>query len=94
MHTIEVALKHTPAGLSVQRKSAEEAEALYQKILGLLGTSEPRAIELECDRQPGKKVAVLSTEIAAVQIYDKTNAGVTGGRTPGFFALEEESTPS
>jgi hypothetical protein len=92
MHTIEVALKHTPAGLSVQRKSAEEAEALYQKILGLLGSSEASAIELECDRHPGKKMAVLSTEIAAVQIYDKASMGATGGRTPGFFALEESTS--
>jgi hypothetical protein len=33
MFTIDLTLKYTPMPLSVQRKSAEEAEATYQEII-------------------------------------------------------------
>jgi hypothetical protein len=85
MYTIEVTLRGTPLALSVQRKETEDAEALYQKILKALQSSTPQLLELTCDRDTDKKVGVLSNEISAVQISDKSSSG-GGAKVPGFFA--------
>lgn len=88
MYIIDVTLKNNPASLSVQRKTAEDAEALYQEVLQAMG-SPGRLLELTCDHQPGKKVTIASSEIAAVQIAEKTTA-TASGRPPGFFAMANE----
>ncbi|NEP12164.1 MAG: hypothetical protein F6K14_18535 [Symploca sp. SIO2C1] len=88
MFTIDLTLKNTPVPLSVQRKSAEEAELLYQKIITAMGSQSNQILELTCDHQPEKKVGVLSDQISAVVISQKSGAAGTG-RTPGFFAMAE-----
>ncbi len=88
MFTIDLTLKNTPVPLSVQRKSAEEAESLYQKIITAMGSQSNQILELTCDHQPEKKVGVLSDQISAVVISQKSGAAGTG-RTPGFFAMAE-----
>lgn len=77
--------------LSVQRKEAEAAEATYQEIITAMRSKEPQLLELSCDRQTEKKIAVFSDRISAVMISDKSNAASTG-RTPGFFSMTEEET--
>ncbi|MGF1601295.1 MAG: hypothetical protein ACFCU8_04620 [Thermosynechococcaceae cyanobacterium] len=81
MYTIEVTLRGTPLALAVQRKEAEEAQALYQTILKALQAPTSQLLELTCDRETDKKIGVLSSEISAVQVSDKSTV-------PGFFAAE------
>lgn len=86
MFTIELTLKGTPLALSVQRKEADKAEALYQQIIKAINSDRSQIIELTCDREPEKKIGVLSSEISAVQISEKSGAA-TAGRAAGFFGL-------
>jgi len=88
MFTIDLTLKNTPVPLSVQRKTEEEAQATYQEILNAMRSETSQVLELSCDHQPEKKIAVLSNQIAAVIISQKSGAA-GAGRTPGFFALAE-----
>lgn len=88
MFTIELMLKGTPIALSVQRKEADEAKALYQQILEAMNADESQVLELTCDRQPDKKIAVLSSEILAIQLSDKSSTAASG-RPAGFFGLTQ-----
>lgn len=92
MFIIELALKHTAVPLSVQKKSQQEAETLYQSILDILSKGEPMLIQLTCEQQPHKQVSALASEVAAVQIYEKTSTATASGRPPGFFALTTEQS--
>jgi hypothetical protein len=85
MFTIDLTLKNTPFPLSVQRKSAEEAEAAYKEILEAMRTGQPEILEITCDRQTEKKVAIRASEISGVQMSQKDSAAA--GKTPGFFAM-------
>jgi hypothetical protein len=89
MYTIEITLRGTPIALSVQRKELEDAQALYEQILQTIESQGPRLLELTCDREPGKKIGILSSEISAVQVSDKTG-GTAPGRAPGFWAAQEQ----
>ena len=88
MFTIDLTLKNTSVSLSVQRKSAEDAEALYQEIVTAMRSESNQLLELTCDHQSEKKVGVLSNQICAVVISQKSGAAGTG-RTPGFLAMAE-----
>lgn len=88
MYIVEITLKNTPLSLAVQRKSAEDAEATYKQVVEAMQSGKS-VIELTCDRQPGKKVAILGSEISAIQIADKSGTAAASGRPPGFFALAE-----
>jgi hypothetical protein len=87
MFTIDLTLKTNPVSLSVQRKTTEDAEALYQQILTAIRSGSSEILELTCDRQPEKKVAILSDQISAVQISQKSGSAASG-KPPGFFAAE------
>lgn len=89
MFIIDITLKNTPLSLSVQRKSEEDAEADYQKILQVLRSGSNELLELTCEKQAGKKIGILGAEISAVQISDKAGTAAASGRPPGFFALVE-----
>ncbi|PSO56490.1 MAG: hypothetical protein BRC40_03465 [Cyanobacteria bacterium QH_8_48_120] len=86
MFTIELTLKNTALPLSVQRKESEDAEALYQKIVEAMRSEHPQLLELSCDRQPDRKLGILSDQISAVVISEKSGAA-TPGRTTGFSAM-------
>ena len=86
MIAIDLMLKYSPVPLSVQRKETEQAEALYQEILSAMRSPAPQLLELTCDKQPEKRVAVLSDQISAVIVSQKDGAA-TAGRTAGFFSL-------
>lgn len=88
MFTIDLTLKNTPVPLSVQRNSVEEAEATYQDIIKAMRSESPQLLELKCDRQVDKKIGVLSDQIGAVVISQKSGTAGTG-RSPGFFAMAE-----
>jgi hypothetical protein len=89
MFILDVSLKNTPLALSVQKKTAEDAEAAYQLILEALRAGEPKLVELTCEHQTGKKLSILSSEISAVQVYEKSSTATSSGRPPGFFAMAE-----
>jgi len=89
MYTIDLTLKQTPMPLSVQRNSEEAAKETYQEVVrAMLATDKPQLLELTCDKQPEKKIGVLSDQICAVVISQKSGAA-GAGRTPGFFAIAE-----
>jgi hypothetical protein len=87
MFTVELTLKHTALPLSIQKKSQADAEAAYQTISAALGTGNPALVELACDQQPHKRISVLASELAAVQMFEKSGTATASGRPPGFFAL-------
>ena len=43
----------------------------------------PSILELSCEQLDEKKITLLTSEILAVQIYEKTSLGV-GSKRPGF----------
>lgn len=88
MFTIDLTVKNTPFPLSVQRKSEEDAENLYKQILETIRSGNPQILELTCEKQPEKKIAVLTSEISAIQLSQKSSTA-SAGRPPGFFALAE-----
>jgi hypothetical protein len=85
MHIIEVSLKFTPMPMSVQRKSLEDAQALYRHVIEAMRSSQ--VLELTCEHQPEKMLALQSQEIAAVQMYEKSGSA-TSGKRPGFAFAE------
>jgi hypothetical protein len=85
MFTIDLSLKYSPMPVSVQRKEAETAEALYQEIISAMDSSSPKLLQLTCDKQPEKKVALFSDQISAVILSEKDGAAAAG-RAAGFFA--------
>ncbi|MGF1541398.1 MAG: hypothetical protein ACFCU5_13265 [Pleurocapsa sp.] len=85
MYTIDLVLQDIPLPISVQRKEAKTAEQLYQDILQAMGSGSSELLELTCDKEEDKKVAVKSDRICAVSI-NKKSGGMAEGRVPGFFA--------
>ena len=83
MYLIELALKLSPLPLSVQRKELGEAKALYKSLKDTLLTGDPKVIEIHCEQAEDKRIAVLASEVLAVQMYEKTS-GAAGSRRPGF----------
>jgi hypothetical protein len=86
MYVIEILLKNTAMPMSVQRKTVEEATTVYQQVLAAMGSTERALLELSCDRQPEKKIAVMTDLIVAAQIYEKSGGAATG-KTPGFASF-------
>jgi hypothetical protein len=89
MYSIDITLKLSPIPISVQRKEEEGAEALYQTILNAMRSPNPELLELTCEKQTDKKVAIFSDQISAVIVSQKSGAASTG-RAPGFVALAGE----
>ena len=83
MYLIELALKLSPIPLSVQRKELDDAKNLYQNIKQSLNKGEPKLLEISCEQMEDKKIAVLTSEVLAVQTYEKTALGSSAKR-PGF----------
>ena len=83
MTIVELAIKMSPMPVSVQRKDNADAEQLYQQVRQAIEQGEPRLLELTCEKLEGKRVSVLTSEILAVQIYEKV-AGGGGSKRPGF----------
>ncbi|KGG13251.1 MULTISPECIES: hypothetical protein [Prochlorococcus] len=83
MYVIELALKMSPFPLAVQRKNLDDAKSTYHTVRESLEKGLPKVLELNCEQLKDKKIAVLTSELLSVQIYEKT--GVGGGiKRPGF----------
>jgi hypothetical protein len=86
MFSIDIIVKNTPVSLSVQRKLEEDAATVYQQVLEAMRNSQPQILELTCEKNPEKKVAVVSSEISGVVVSQKSGASSTG-RSPGFVSM-------
>jgi hypothetical protein len=86
MYTVEVTLRGMPLTLTVQRKELNDAEALYRSITDAIQLPTSKLLELTCDKEPEKKIGVLSGDISAVQVSEK-GGGAAAGRMTGFGAL-------
>ncbi|MEO0013382.1 MAG: hypothetical protein RLZZ535_1771 [Cyanobacteriota bacterium] len=89
MFTIDIVLQEIPLPISVQRKEAEAAESLYQELMAAMRSGKADLIELTCDKDEDKKVAVKGNLICAISI-NKKSGGMAEGRIPGFFATVAE----
>lgn len=87
MYTIDISLKHSPAGLSVQRKEAADAKAVYTDVLNALRSGQPTVLEFTCEKQEGKTIGVLVQEISAVRLTEKAGTSAASGKAPGFAAM-------
>ena len=85
MFTIDVVLQDIPLPVSVQKKEKEAAESLYQQILNAMSSGSSELIELTCDKEEDKKVAIKGNLVSAVSL-NKKSGGMAEGRVPGFFA--------
>ncbi|MCP9888967.1 hypothetical protein KBY96_13635 [Cyanobium sp. ATX 6A2] len=83
MYLVELSIKLSPMPIVVQRKELGDAQALYDMVRSAMESGSPRLLELSCDKEPEKKVSLLSSEVVAVQLYEKS-AGGAGGKRPGF----------
>lgn len=90
MISIDLTLKYSPVPVSVQRKEAAEAEVLYAQITAAMRSATPELLQLTCEKQTEKKVALMSDQISAVIISQKDGSALTG-KAPGFFALAQDS---
>lgn len=87
MHIIEIILKGSPIALTIQKKEEADAKSAYSQLMEALKSGNATTIELTCEHQQGKTLCVLTSEIAAVQLSDKSGPSSTMGRQPGFFAV-------
>jgi hypothetical protein len=46
-------------------------------------SGQPRLLELSCEKAEEKRICLLSSEILAVQLYEKSAIG-SGSKRPGF----------
>ncbi|MEB3235545.1 MAG: hypothetical protein VKM98_08960 [Cyanobacteriota bacterium] len=83
MYVVELSIKLNPMPLAVQRKELANAEALYNQIKESLGSGTAQVLELTCEKDEHKRLSLLSSEIVAVQLYEKSSIG-GGGKRPGF----------
>ncbi len=89
MFTIDIVLQEIPLPISVQRKESEAAESLYQEITQVMRSGSSDLVELTCDKDEDKKVAVKGNLICGISI-NKKSGGMAEGRVPGFFAAIAE----
>jgi hypothetical protein len=80
---VELSLKLSPMPVAVQRKEQEAADALYHQVKQAMETGAPRLLELSCEKEESKRVTLLTSEVVAVQIYEKSAIG-GGSKRPGF----------
>ncbi len=90
MFTIDLTVRNTAYPISVQRKTAEDAEAVYQLLLAAMRSGNPDIVELKCEGKTEKKIAIRASEISGVQILQKDGVTTSSGRPPGFAALTTE----
>jgi hypothetical protein len=83
MYVVELSLKLSPMPVAVQRKEIADAQAVYGQVRQALEGDGPRVLELSCEKEEEKRVSLLSSEVVAVQLYEKSAAG-SGGKRPGF----------
>ena len=83
MYVVEITLRLSPVPVAVQRKQLEGANDLYSTVRHALESGEPKVLDLSCEKDEHKRISLLSTEILAVQMFEKSATG-GGGKRPGF----------
>jgi hypothetical protein len=83
MHVVELSLRLTPMPIAVQRKEQEAALALYREVRQAIESGHPKVLELHCEKDEHKHISLLSSEVVAVQTYEKS-AATSGSKRPGF----------
>ena len=84
MFTLELSLRYSPFPLSIQKKEHDEVVRAFEQIKNAMrDNADSILIDLKCDKMDSKSIAVLSREIIAVQIYEKS-AIAGGSKRPGF----------
>ena len=84
MFTLELSLKYSPFPISIQKKEHEDVLRLFEEIKNAMKeNADSVLIDLTCDKMNSKSIAVLSSEIIALQIYEKS-AIAGGSKRPGF----------
>jgi hypothetical protein len=83
MYVVELSLKLSPMPVAVQRRELADAQALYGEVRQALEGSGPRVLELSCEKEENKRISLLSSEVVAVAVYEKS-AVASGGKRPGF----------
>jgi hypothetical protein len=79
MFAIELFLKGSPIPVIVERKEKDGAQALYNLIIEAIASGHPNVLQLTCEKQIDKNVALLTDQICGVQISEKnSSASVTG----------------
>lgn len=69
--------------IAVQRKEQSAAQDLYNQIKQAMESGQPRLLELHCEKEESKRISLLTTEVVAVQTYEKSSLG-GGSKRPGF----------
>ena len=84
MYTLELSLRYSPFPISIQKKEYDEVSKIFQEVKNAMRNNDSSTlIELQCEKINSKFLAVLSNEIIAVQIYEKS--AIAGGtKRPGF----------
>ena len=84
MFTLELSLRYSPFPISIQKKEHDEALRLYDQIKNAMReNTDAVLVELSCDKIKSKSITLLSKEIIAVQVYEKS-AIAGGSKRPGF----------
>ncbi len=83
VYVVELSIKLSPMPVAVQRKEQSAADALYEQVKLAMDSGHPRLLELTCEKEESKRVSLLSSEVVAVQTYEKSAMG-GGSKRPGF----------
>ena len=84
MFTLELSLRYSPFPISIQKKEYDDIFKVYEQIKNAMRENgDAVLIDLTCDKMNSKSITVLSKEIIAVQIYEKS-AIAGGSKRPGF----------
>tara|TARA_B100000900_G_scaffold215052_1_gene182139 strand:+ start:192 stop:458 length:267 start_codon:yes stop_codon:yes gene_type:complete len=84
MFTLELSLRYSPFPISIQKKEYDDVFRVYEQIKNAMRENTgAELIDLTCDKIKSKSITVLSKEIIAVQIYEKS-AIAGGSKRPGF----------
>jgi len=84
MFTLELSLRYSPFPISIQKKEHDDVLKVFEQIKNAMReNADSVLIELTCEKMKSKSIAVLSKEIIAVQIYEKS-AIAGGSKRPGF----------
>jgi hypothetical protein len=83
MYVVELSLRLSPMPVAVQRKELDGARSLYAQVRQALESGQPKLLELSCEKDEHKSITLLSSEVVAVQMYEKSAVG-GGAKRPGF----------
>ena len=84
MYTLELTLRYSPFPISIQKKEYDDITKIFEHIKNLIKENDNTTlIDLKCEKMESKSIAVLSREIIAVQIYERS-AIAGGSKRPGF----------